>query len=461
MDAPKTTVNIPEGYDMNNGLPAEPSLPEFTPLPDDIFDCLPPLFATACSRFQRQQEKELFLVSALGVLSGMMPNVQGIYFGRQIMPNLYCFILGRYGTGKGSMMWARDLGELSEQHKEQQAKESFKTHHDAMANYQRLLKLYDKGKLQAPPELPEQPISHKLFLPANSSKTGVIQLLKENNGRGLIFETEGDSLADMLRQKFGDFSDVLRKAFHHEPVSLYRTTNKEDIKVNQPALSVVLSGTDDQLRNLIPSIDNGLFSRFLFYKLEGDATFHNPWDNANEDMAIFFNSLSVHYCNMYKQLDARTEPLQFLLQPHQQQLLVTMFDKYKHEMRMLGDDLDGTVNRLGLIAYRIAMILTIVRFPNIKDDTSITCIDMDFNNAALISEHLLHYSLYVYEQLKPKPSGVFVKKDDAKEDRIRQCCEAYSTGTPYRDIALMILGSPTASTTIYRWVKNYCKDQRA
>jgi hypothetical protein len=461
MESPSTTVNIPEGYDMNNGLPPEHHLAEFVAFPDEIFDCLPPLLATACNRFQRQQEKELFLVSALAVLSGMMPNVQGIYFGRQIMPNLYCFILGKYGTGKGSMMWARDLGEAVEAYREAQAKESFKAHHDAMAFYQRQQKLYDKGKLQTPPEMPAHPKSLKLFLPANSSKTGVIQLLKENDGRGLMFETEGDSLADMLRQKFGDFSDVLRKAFHHEPISLYRATNKEDIKVNTPALSVVLSGTDDQLRNLIPSIDNGLFSRFMFYKLEGDATFHNPWDSDNDSMASFFNALSAHYCTMYKQLDARTEPLQFMLQQHQQALLVSMFDKYKHEMRMLGDDLDGTVNRLGLITYRIAMILTIIRFPNVKDDTSIACLDMDFNNAALISDHLLHYSLYVYEQLKPKPSGMFVKKDDAKDEKIRQCCKAYSGGTSFRDIALMILGSPTASTTIFRWVKNYCKDRRA
>lgn len=463
------TVNIPDDYDMNNGLPPVPPttpMADFTDFPDEIFDCLPPFLAAACTRFSRQQEKELFLVSAIGVLSGMMPNVQGIYFGRQVMPNLYCFILGKYGTGKGSMMWARDLGEATEAYREQQAKESFKAHHDAMALYQRQQKLYDKGKLQAPPEMPEQPKSLKLFLPANSSKTGVIQLLKENNGRGLIFETEGDSLADMLRQKFGDFSDVLRKAFHHEPVSLYRATNKEDIKVNTPALSVVLSGTDDQLRNLIPRIDNGLFSRFMFYKLQGDARFHNPWDNSNDDMVIHFNALSAHYCTMYKLLDARTEPLQFILQQHQQKILVSLFDKYKQELQQVGDDLDGTVNRLGLICYRIAMVLTIIRFPNVKDDAHITCLDMDFNNAVLLAEHLLSYSLYIYEQLKPQlrnmQSGAFVKMDAAKQEQIRACCECYNNGVPFEKIAVQILGRVTGTSTVFRWVKDFCnKDKRA
>lgn len=466
METP-TTVNIPDGYDMNSGLPPEPNIPEFTAMPDEIFDNLPPTLATACSRFGRQREKELFIISALGVLSGMMPNVQGMYFGRQVMPNLYCFILGKYGTGKGSMIWARDLGEATETYREAQAKESFKAHHDATALYQRQQKLYDKGKLQTPPEMPEQPKSLKLFLPANSSKTGVIQLLKENNGRGIMFETEGDTLADMLRQKYGDFSDILRKAFHHEPVSLYRTTNKEDIKVSLPALSVVLSGTPDQLYKLIPSIDNGLFSRFLFYVLEGDATFHNPWDTEDNDMAAFFNALSAHYCTMYKLLDARQEPLQFILQPHQQALLVKMFDDYKHEMRHVGNDLDGSINRLGLICYRIAMVLTIVRFPNCKDDVNITCLDMDFNNAVLLCHHLLAYNLYVYELLKPKATNIendmFVKVDKKRDEMIRECCNVYnsSNSITYKEIALRVLGTVTGASTVYRWVKDFCAERRA
>lgn len=459
-----TTVNIPENYDMNNGLPpAPPAAPvaEFTDFPDEIFECLPPLLATACSRFARQNEKELFLVSAMAVLSGMMPNVQGMYFGRQVMPNLYCFVIGRYGTGKGAMMWARDIGEATEAYREEQAKQNRKAHNEANMLFLRQQKLYDKGKLQTAPEAPPAPKSLKLFLPANSSKTGLLQLLQENDGRGIMFETEGDTLADMLRQKYGDFSDVLRKAFHHEPVSYYRRTDNEDVKINNPALSVVISGTPDQLRHLIPSIDNGLFSRFMFYVLQGEAPFHNPWDVDNADMVVFFNALSAHYCAMYKLLEAREQPLQFMLQPHQEQMFVSMFDASKTELRMVGDDLEGTINRLGLICYRMAMILTIIRFPNLKDTDTITCLDMDFNNAMLLSQHLLGYSLYIYEQLKPKhiTANNFVRRDINKEQSIRACCEAYHMGNTYDKIALMVLGKVTGASTVYRWVKEHCKNK--
>lgn len=458
------TVNIPENFDMNNGIeptPPPPPMAEFADIPEEVFDCLPPQLAIACSRFHRQNEKELFLISALGVLSGMMPNVQGMYFGRQVMPNLYCFITGKYGTGKGAMIWARDLGEATEAYREQQAQQSRKAYNDANALYMRQQKLYEKGKMQTAPEAPAPPKSLKLFLPANSSKTGLLQLLQENNGRGIMFETEGDTLADMLRQKYGDFSDVLRKAFHHEPVSYYRRTDSEDVKINNPALSVVISGTPDQLRHLIPSIDNGLFSRFIFYALQGDAPFHNPWSTDNSDMQAHFNAMSAHFLHMYKGLEARQEPLQFLLQPHQEKLFVTMFDASKTELRMVGEDLEGTINRLGLICYRIAMILTLVRFPNVKDDLCITCIDSDFNNAMLLSQHLLGYSLYVYEQLKPKhtTNTTFVRRDVNKENTIRACCDAYRMGTPYDKIAQLVLGKATGASTVFRWIKEHCKNK--
>lgn len=461
MDTP-IHVNIPDGTDLNNGLPPEPptsSLPDLPPFPEDIFECLPPLLRCACDKLEKQTDKEVFLIGALGVLSGMMPNVQGMYFGRQVHPNLYCFVVGSYGTGKGALLWAKDLGEATENHRQALAKQSLKDHHDAQLKYLKQQKLYDKGKAQNPPEAPPLPRHLKLFLPANSTKTAVMQLLMENEGRGIVFETEGDTLADMLRQDYGNFSDVLRKAFHHEPISYYRRANNEDVKINRPALSVVLSGTEDQLRRLIPSIDNGLFSRFCFYFLQSDAPFLNPFDAKTSELSWYFNSLSDRYMQLYKRLEARTEPVQFVLQPHQQALFVSLFDKCKTELRHVGTDLDGTANRLGLICYRIAMILTIVRFADNKDADSFSCTDIDFNNASLIAEHLLHYSLHVYELLNaPKPL-VFTNAE--KTEKIAECCRNYGLGVSLRKISIHLFGSDKNSSTILKWVNKYCKNMRA
>ena len=134
-----TTVNIPEDFYMNNGLPPVGHDTAIRAFSEDIFENLPPLLATACALLKQPEEKELFLIGALGVLSGIMPNVQGLYFGRQVKPNLYCYIIGKYGTGKGALLWARDLGAGVDAFKEGLAKDAIKNYQQEMVQYQRCL----------------------------------------------------------------------------------------------------------------------------------------------------------------------------------------------------------------------------------------------------------------------------------------------------------------------------------
>jgi len=89
--------------------------------------------------------------------------------------------------------------------------------------------------------------------------------LGDSDKRGLIFETEGDTLAKAFKSDYGDFSDGFRNAFQHEPISYYRRTDKEYVEIDRPCLSALLSGTPKQITTLIPNAENGLFSRFMFY----------------------------------------------------------------------------------------------------------------------------------------------------------------------------------------------------
>ena len=61
-----------------------------------------------------------------------------------------------------------------------------------------------------------------LYIPANNSSSGMFQLLYDNKGKGLIFETEGDTLAQSFKSDYGNYSDGFRKAFLHETVSYFR-----------------------------------------------------------------------------------------------------------------------------------------------------------------------------------------------------------------------------------------------
>ncbi len=459
------TINIPPGTDLNNGLPPEPApppIPDFLPMEDDIFDNLPPLLGVACSRFTDSKERETFLIGALGVLSGMLPNVQGKYAKRMVGANLYCFVIGRYGTGKGALLWAKDLGQVLDNYKQEQARQGVAAYNEAQVQYNRQLALYNKGKLPNPPETPKPPKHLKLYLPANTTKTAVMQLLMENNGRGVMFETEGDTLADMLRQDYGNFSDVLRKAYHHEPVSYFRRADNEDVMIPHPALSVVLSGTQDQLHRLLPGIENGLFSRFCFYILQGDEDFKDPFENEDDDHDVYFGVLAERFMNMYKRLDAMDDTVRFYLQPHQVREFVQHFKKVKSEIREhISSDLDGSIHRMGLITFRIAMILTAVRF--IDNNTNrLGCSDKDFRNAIAISRHLVHYTLHVYEGLQyrekmmPKEAAIPDKKQ-----QIEDACRCNEMGMSVREIAEMVLGTPKKHSTVYYWLQKFCGKKSA
>ena len=83
----------------------------------------------------------------------------------------------------------------------------------------------------------------------------------------MIFETEADTLTNMLSNKeYGNYTDLLRRAFHHETISMVRVTDQVNIEIEEPRLAVFMTCTGNQLVLLLPSsnISNGLASRILF-----------------------------------------------------------------------------------------------------------------------------------------------------------------------------------------------------
>ena len=56
------------------------------------------------------REKDSFLLAALAVLGSCMNTVHGVYDGVRVKPLLFVFIIAPAGSGKGSLVWARRLG---------------------------------------------------------------------------------------------------------------------------------------------------------------------------------------------------------------------------------------------------------------------------------------------------------------------------------------------------------------
>lgn len=444
-------------------LPPHPDQPEemgYRRLNDKMFATLPEMLREPARHFSDSEERELFLVGALGVISGMLPNYTGNYFGSDVFANLYCFVIGRYGSGKGGLKWARMLAEVAHRNRLDEARKIADQHKRDKAHYNLQLAQYNKGKLAEPPAEPAPPAHLKLFIPANTTKTAVVQLLEENDGRGLIFETEGDTLADMLRQDYGNFSDILRKAYHHEPVSFFRRANNEDVSVERPAVSVVLSGTYDQLLKLIPSIDNGLYSRFMFYKVEGSDEFKDPFNTNDFKRSLQLERYASRFAALYDTLLHIHHSCTFMLTEGQQQRFVAYYRQFKsHTLEHVSEQLDGSVNRIALMTFRISMILTMLRIyetdPQLKKQMY-TCTTDDFESAMHIMEVLTHNATDVYTYLDryglqraPGADGMVTDEQKAR------CMVLKSRGMSLRKIAAEVLGNADMFYKVQRIIKSY------
>lgn len=420
-------------------------------LDDLIFNNLPDLLRDAVLKFNSQSEKEVFLVSALGVVSGMLPNVIGRYDGRDYYSNLFVYLIGKYGTGKGNQIFARMIAQITHNELREESSQAENKYNAELLEYE------ENKKKKLPAEQPIEPKRKNLIVPANISTAGLIQVLADNNGRGIIIESETDTLTNANSQEFSNSSSMQRAAFHHENISAYRKTNREQSEIEKPQLSIVLTSTYDQLLKLIPNYTNGLFSRFLFYEMKSNREFKDVFDERQNDFPEYFKTLGQKYQQIYNYLIAIEEPIIFDYTPSQKQKLVAEFRFLKNDIgEYVSEDLDGTINRLGLICFRISMIFATLRaFSDGEVSAKIICQDIDFDNAFRIVRILLQHAIYIYFTM-PKPIEYAQEEtviDNAKANLIRRAKIMKAQNIPLRKIALDLLGSESKKDTISRMLQ--------
>jgi hypothetical protein len=397
----KTPEVTEEKTQPNDELLAEEENLFHTPLlPDKIYQDLPVLLKETCALFHEGIEKDIFLLSAITVLSGCLPQMEGVYFNRHLSAHLYLFITGPSASGKGTMIWARYLAQTIHEEMYKKAALAREEYLKALEVYENLPKAQKAGILK-----PEEPTRTLLFIPANSSSAALTQLLAENNFSGIIFESEADTLSNTTRQDWGDSSDIFRKAFHHENTSMARKTNREMIEITNPHLAICLSGTPRQVHHLMPEVENGLFSRFMYYAFQDTRGFLNPFVSHQPiDYHEFFTSKSYEVYHLYDRLKKLPYLVNFKLTDQQALRFTGFFQTLLDKNKMLlSRDLDANTKRLGVITFRIAMVLSALRFMEMeigmKIRNSLICNDTDFDTAMTIAATLESHAVAVYQQM--------------------------------------------------------------
>lgn len=378
-----------ETVDMEETQIAPPTFPE------EVYTDLPDLLQLVTEKSISAEDKDLLLLGSLVVISSSLPKIYGIYAERTVFPNLFLFLTAQASAGKGRLTLCRKLVEPIHRKLREQAKAAY-------VEYQCKLTEYAAAKNKSEVERPIEPPMRMLIIPANNSSTGLFQLLNDNQGIGLIFETEGDTLALTFKSEHGNYSDGFRKAFHHETISYNRRKDREFVELETPRLSALLSGTPKQVSTLIPNAENGLFSRFIFYFLNVRPIWNDVFaGNSDQTLDSYFNHLGNQFHDLYKFLQSSSEPMRFCLTSSQQQTFNAYFSQTQNQyLYLCGLDYLATVRRLGLITFRIAMILTALR---IMDDgqlqTPLVCSDTDFNTALSMVKILVQHAAQVYQQL--------------------------------------------------------------
>lgn len=278
------------------------------------------------------------------------------YSRRLWYPVLQMFVVAPPASGKSVITWARKLADtlharLSADYRERRQQ------------YERAKAAYDSaGKQRAQMERPEEPRMKLALLPGNITAPGLIELLDTNDGAGLICEAEADTLSAMLNSDYG-WSDILRKCFEGDTVSIYRRTDKEYREVRGPRLSVLVSGTPDQVQPLVSSAANGQFSRALYLTMPQQDAFVNQFDREATDIESRFADWGAEWQQVADSLPARYGRLELRLSPEQQEAFNTRLSQLYHHAAGTHERgyMKSSVAREGINLLRVASVVALMR----------------------------------------------------------------------------------------------------
>lgn len=417
----------------------ENDLPLF---PKEVYEHLPPFLDRVVKSAISPSDRDILLTGSLSVLSATLSKVCGVYDERIVYPNLYLFVSADAGMGKGALTLCREL--VSPINAELHA-----------ISKQQMAECENSNERKVP--------MRTLIIPANSSASAFINTLSDNDGVGLMFETEGDTLTQTLKSDYGNYSDTLRKAFHHEPVSLCRRKDREFIELDCPKLSVVLAGTPGQVRSLIQDSENGLLSRFMFFNVKFEKNIRNVFavTDIQKSKTEVFRQLGEQYKELSGKIQREASAYEIGIPPLMHGHFMEHYNRLNNECcEAIGNRMQGVVRRNGLIAFRIMMILSIIRhmtdsyYHPMPEGLSLRleCSDEDYHTALIITETLLHHSAYMFRQLEKPASSVLANGRNDRRELLYSMLPGSFTKQEYLSL-VRLLGF--SESTCNKWIDRY------
>ena len=293
----------------------------------------------------------------------------------------------------------------------------------------------------------------QVYIPANASSAALIALMQRFQGRGVIMATEMDTLSQTLRSSYGQFSDVIRCLFEHETIAQLRRQNNEFIEITDPHVSMLLSGTYNQLTPLLKSRENGLMSRFLCYVVTDRADFMDAaWDEDADTKYYAWDRAAEQIGALYLQQVNSDHPCYFSFTDPQRLQIKRMFRaEYDNYAKAYGVEFDQTLKRMPVIMKRLGMVLTGLRMdPNQPLPTHVQCSDADFRTVMLMGHKLLMHAAATYDLLPiistpapVAPAGSMLQK---------QFLDTLPTSFSWSQVQDLASATGTSIKTVEHWI---------
>ena len=358
---------------------------------------LPEFVQEVISRSETEKEADILILGTLSVVSAALPNYFAVYDDVTLYPNLCTLVTARAASGKGRIGHCRELVQPIHDELQKDYKARYASYEAKMVEYDRAR----RDKKAVVPEKPEKPPLLMLVVQGDTTSTAVKQIMHDNGGTALIVEPEADTLVQSFKSDFGDYSVTFRNSFLHEQVGYHRRVGDEHVEVPKPKLSAAVSGTPEQIKKLIRSPENGLFSRFAYYFLESPLEFKNVFKRkAGSSLDKHLAELGQKYLEFYHAMKAAQER-EFSLTDEQQAQFLDYFSEKSIDLFIdFGEGIVATIFRLAVITFRIAMILTALRMMETGDLLSNpVCTDQDFHTAMVIGDALRQHATKVFCEL--------------------------------------------------------------
>lgn len=325
-------------------------------IPHKLTEMLPSLFSIK-GQFNEQDHAIVFMTH-LTLLSSMFDYVSGEYNGTTVSPNLNTLIIASPASGKSIISAIKSC--------------------------------YSK-------HLEGKEIS------TNVTAAALLAHLNTNSS-GIICNSRADILASMNNRERTRFATVVNNSFHHKPFS---TVHDADAQIGTycPDLSILLGCLPNQVVDIVRSTRESMFSKFLYYIVDQDVA----WKDVSSSNREYEASIREELNEINEYIAFLEHGITVSLTKDQWRLLNTTYTELLTTYKTVSEDMIAVVKRMGLITFKIAMILTVLNYFNygvLKEDME--CNDDDFAAALQLTGILLQHSVGVYELLNHVTEKVIV-----------------------------------------------------